>query len=93
MYHWEKLNLNYRIIWCLVYLAGKKDFLFFIYPILCFRPSTPIEEVLRHSYGDKWLESIQNKEANIKKDKPDATVKKKKHEPYLLILYFELDSF
>jgi hypothetical protein len=29
MYHWEKLNLNYRIIWCLVYLAGKKDFVFF----------------------------------------------------------------
>jgi hypothetical protein len=43
--------------------------------ILCFRPSTPIEEVLRHSFAEKWLESMQNKEANIKKYKPDTIVK------------------
>jgi len=59
----------------LVYLAGNKRILVFIYLILCFRPSTPIEEVLRHSYAEKWLENMQNKEANIKKYKPDTAVK------------------
>jgi len=50
--------------------------LFLISLDLCSRPSTPIEEVLQHSYADKWLESMQNKQGNIKQEKPDTTVKK-----------------
>lgn len=58
------------------------------------RPSTPIEEVLRHSYGDKWVESMQNKQANIKQDKTDSTVIKKTTIDYKLIylIYYFLLS-
>jgi hypothetical protein len=43
--------------------------------ILSFRPSTPIEDVLRHRFGDKWVENMQNKQANIKKEKSVVKVK------------------
>jgi len=47
----------------------------FICLILCSIPSTPIEDVLRHSFAEKGLENMQNKQANLKKDKTDTTVK------------------
>jgi hypothetical protein len=45
--------------------------------IICYdRPSTPIVEVLQSRFLDNWLETMQNKQATIKKERTDATVRK-----------------
>lgn len=36
------------------------------------RPSTPIAEVLQHRFRDEWLETMQNRQATIKKERSDA---------------------
>lgn len=38
------------------------------------RPSTPIVEVLQNRFRDDWLETMQNKQAAIKKERTDAEV-------------------
>jgi len=36
------------------------------------RPSTPIAEVLQNHFLDTWLETMQNKQASVKKERTDA---------------------
>lgn len=36
------------------------------------RPATPIEDVLRHSYADKWLENLVNTQNEIKRSQAEA---------------------
>ena len=38
------------------------------------RPSTPIVEVLQNRFLDNWLETMGNKQAQIKKERTDAAV-------------------
>lgn len=38
------------------------------------RPSTPMEEVLQNSFGEKWIESMSGRQANQKKGQADVTV-------------------
>ena len=63
------------MIWYLVYQPGKKKSLLFLYQLLHSRPSTPIEDVLRHSYADKWVENLVNKQADEKKSHSEAKVR------------------
>jgi len=62
------------MIWCLVYHASKHDFIVYISLGLCSRPSTPIEQVMRHSFAEKWIETMVNKQADIKKRQMNTTV-------------------
>jgi hypothetical protein len=38
------------------------------------RPSTPIVEVLQNRFLDNWLETMQNKQSALKKEREDAAV-------------------
>ncbi len=38
------------------------------------RPSTPIVEVLQNRFFDSWLETMQAKQAALKKERTDAAV-------------------
>ncbi len=48
-------------------------FLFILLKIYS-RPSTPIEDVLRHSFAEKWVEDMANRQAEYKRSQTENTV-------------------
>ncbi len=74
MYHIQKKHESFLMIWYSVTPIGKKTNLLFIL-ISCFnRPSTPIQEVLQNRFLNNWLETMQNKQAALDKERADAAV-------------------
>ncbi len=56
------------------------------------RPSTPIVEVLQNRFLDTWLETMQNKQAALKKERIDAAVNNL-IEYIFIINYFSSECF
>jgi hypothetical protein len=65
------------MIWCLVHHASKHNLILSISLDFYSRPSTPIEEVIRHSFAEKWIEAMANRQADYKKSQMDNTVGQK----------------
>lgn len=77
MYQSLRKHRNFPMIWYLVRPIGNYIFITICLNITDFsRPSTPIAEVLQNRFLDNWLDTMEKKQAALKKERTDAAVMK-----------------